>query len=79
MACNPTEYTRITNKLGQEVVFYEHPSYGDEYPVIAVIHEYKVAVCTDFYDTDDMVAEHGEYTPAYMHGEVACQWEFDIV
>lgn len=30
MAENPTEVSRMYNRFGQEVIFYEHPIYGDE-------------------------------------------------
>jgi hypothetical protein len=77
MTLNPTEYSRIVNQREQEVVFYEHPLLGDEYPVIAVFPDLEVAVVTDFYDTEDMY-EGSEYLPVYMHGEVRCAWEYDL-
>jgi len=63
MSFNPTVYGEIINSKGQEIVFVEHPTKGDEYPVIAVCHELQVAGVTDFFELDDMVAEHGEYEP----------------
>lgn len=77
MALNPTEYDRVTNQLGQEVVFYEHPIVGDDLPVIAVFHEQKVAAITGFYDTGDFY-EGSEYLPVCMHGEVDCAYNFGI-
>lgn len=78
MALEPTVYGQIVNALGQTVTFVEHPIEGDEYPVIAVFKDLEMAFATDFFETDDMMASHGEYTPAYMHGECEPQWEFDL-
>jgi hypothetical protein len=63
MSFNPTEYGSMTNSQGQKIVFVEHPTKGDEYPVIAVCHELELAGVTDFFELDDMMAEHGEYEP----------------
>ena len=63
MSHNPTMYGEMTNSKGQQIVFVEHPTRGDEYPVIAVCHELKRAAATDFFDLDDMMAGHGEYEP----------------
>jgi len=60
---DPTEYGSMINSQGQKIVFVEHPLKGDEYPVIAVCHELKRAEVTDFFELDDMMAEHGEYEP----------------
>jgi hypothetical protein len=65
----PTEYGRMTNSLGQEIVFVEHPHYGDESFVIAVCHELKLAANTDFFELDDMTADHGEYEPVFIDGK----------
>lgn len=43
MALKPTEYERMVNSLGQEIVFYEHPIKGDEAEVICVCHELELA------------------------------------
>jgi hypothetical protein len=77
MALNPTKYGDVVNQLGQTVEFYEHPTRGDEHPVIAVIHELSVAYVTDFYDTEDFY-EGSEYNPVYAHGEMLCAWEADL-
>ena len=63
MSFNPTEYGLMINSQGQKIVFVEHPTKGDEYPVIAVCHELELAGATDFFELDDMMAEHGEYEP----------------
>ena len=78
MACNPFEIDEIINARDQKVTFIEHPSGGDLSQVIAVFKGLKLAFETDFFETDDMMASHGEYTPAYMHGECKSQWEFDL-
>lgn len=63
MDWNPTEYGRIINSKGQEIVFYEHPTKGDEEFVICVCHKLQLAEYSDFYEIDDMMASHGEYEP----------------
>jgi hypothetical protein len=63
MSHKPTVYGEMTNSHGQKIVFVEHPTRGDEYPVIAVCHVLKLAGTTDFFELDDMTAEHGEYEP----------------
>jgi len=60
---NPSEYGTMINSKKQKIVFVEHPIRGDEYPVIAVCHELQLAAATDFFELDDMMAEHGEYEP----------------
>lgn len=63
MDWNPTEYGRMINSKGQEIVFYEHPTRGDEEFVICVCHKLELAEYSDFFGIDDMIAEHGEYEP----------------
>ena len=63
MSYEPTEYDSMTNSRGQKIIFVEHPTRGDEYPVIAVCHELKRAASTDFFELDDMMADHGGYEP----------------
>jgi hypothetical protein len=70
MEAEPTEYDRMTNSIGQEIVFYEHPYKGDEFPVIIVCHELKLADYTDFMETDDMMEEHKEYEPSFVDGKL---------
>lgn len=76
MANDPTEYDRTTNQLGQTVVFVEHPFKGDEYPVIAVFPEEKIAVATDFYDTGDFY-EGSEYMPVVVDGQGYSYFEIE--
>jgi hypothetical protein len=70
MEHNPTEYDRMINSYGQEIVFYEHPLKGDEFPVIIVCHELELADYTDFMETTDMMAEHKEYEPSFIKGQL---------
>ncbi len=75
MALKPTVYDTIVNQEGQTIEFVEHPLQGDEYPVIAIYHKEKIAVCTDFWDCGDFY-EGSEYNPVYMHGTLRSAWEF---
>lgn len=70
MSQNPTKYGSMMNDLGQLIDFYEHPVLGDEAQVIAVNDELQLASYTGFYDLDDMTAEHGEYQPSFVNGEL---------
>lgn len=65
----PTEYGKMTNSLNQEITFYEHPHYGEDSFVIAVCHELKLASNTEFFELDDMIAEHKEYEPLFINGK----------
>ena len=76
MALNPTIYCTITNKEGQVMDLIEHPTKGDEYPIIIVYHAEKLAVCSDFYDTDDMTGGQ-DYEPVYMYGEMNLRFEIE--
>jgi len=77
MTLKPTLYDTIVNQLGQRIDLYEHPTKGDSYPVIAVYDEEKLAVCTDFWDTEDFY-EGSDYNLCYMHGELKSAWELDL-
>jgi hypothetical protein len=68
MAHNPTEYGRMVNSIGQEIVFVEHPTKGDETPVICVCHDLKLACYSTFYELEDMTADHKEYEPSFQGG-----------
>lgn len=77
MEAEPTIYDRMTNSIGQEIVFYEHPYKGDEFPVIIVCHELKLADYTDFMETTDMMEDHKEYEPSFVDGKLHIGgWEF---
>lgn len=77
MDFKPTIIGSVINQLGQVITFVEHPVLGDEYPVIAVFHEFELAVNTEFFDMDDMYPG-SEYLPVYRDGEVKCAWDFGL-
>jgi hypothetical protein len=66
---NPSEYGRMINSLGQEIIFVEHPTRGDEAPVICVCNELELAAYSTFYELDDMLADHKEYEPSFQDGQ----------
>lgn len=68
-ALEPTIYGHMTNSIGQLIEFVEHPTRGDEYPVICICHELQIAVASDFWELDDMTADHGEYEPIFIDGD----------
>lgn len=70
MSHNPTVYGEFTNNLGQVITFVEHPIRGDEFPVICVSHELRLAGVSTFFELDDMTAEHGEYAPSFVDGKL---------
>ena len=70
MAYSPTIYDAMVNSLGQEIVFVEHPLKGDMSPIICVCHELKIAEYSMFWETDDMMADHGEYEPSFHNGKL---------
>jgi hypothetical protein len=63
MSLNPYLIDRMINSKGQEIHFLEHPTRGDEEQVICACPALGVAAYSGFYETDDMLAEHGEYEP----------------
>tara|TARA_R110002126_G_scaffold4749_2_gene24708 strand:- start:195 stop:437 length:243 start_codon:yes stop_codon:yes gene_type:complete len=67
---NPTSYGKMINKQGQEIEFFEHPIFGDETEVIVASHELQLASYSTFFDTHDMTAEHGEYQPSFVDGQL---------
>ena len=70
MSQNPTKYGQMTNSLGQLIEFYEHPTRGEVAPVICACHELQLADYSGFFETDDMTADHGEYEPSFVNGEL---------
>lgn len=68
MNLNPTSYGKMTNSIGQEIEFFEHPLRGDEVEVICVCHDLKLAQYSTFFETDDMEASHGAYEPSFVNG-----------
>jgi hypothetical protein len=69
IANTPTKYGEMVNSIGQKIEFVEHPTRGDEHPVIAVCHELELAASTDFYELDDMTADHKEYEPSFQNNK----------
>jgi len=76
MALKPTVYCSIANTLGQSFDLVEHPIKGDEYTVIIMYHEEKLAVDSEFWDTEDMES-NSDYMPVYMYGEMHLAYELD--
>ena len=76
MNLNPTKYGEIMNNKGQLIEFYEHPIYGQDAPVIAVCHALQIASKTDFFELDDMISKHGEYTPVFIDDSIHYGYEF---
>ena len=70
IAHNPTVYDTLVNQLGQTIEFVEHPTRGDEAMVICVCHELELADFSTFYETDDMMADHKEYEPSFVDGDL---------
>lgn len=70
MSRKPTSYGTMINTQGQTIEFFEHPLFGDEFPVIIVCHELGLADHTDFMDIDDMIEDHKEYEPSFIDGKL---------
>lgn len=74
MSNSPFEYERMTNTIGQEIVFYEHPLRGDEATIIVVFPAFEAAFSSDFYDLNDMT-EIIDYMPFLINGELSYGYE----
>jgi hypothetical protein len=77
MALKPTVLTKFTNREGQEIELVEHPTQGDLSPVIIVYHDEKIAVISDFFDTNDLLGG-ADYEPIYMYGEMNLAYEIGL-
>jgi hypothetical protein len=66
MALEPTVYHEFTNSLDQRVLLVEHPTLGQDAPVVCVFPDLKLAFASDFFDCDDMIADHKEYEPVVL-------------
>ena len=66
---NPTSYGKMINSKDQEIEFFEHPTLGDGYPIIAVCHKLELAASTTFWETEDMISDHKEYEPSFQNGK----------
>lgn len=73
----PFKYGSYTNSKGQNIDFYEHPIHGDDVPVVAVCDELEIACSTEFYELDDMIAEHKEYEPIFVNNELKYGYELE--
>ncbi|AGO47666.1 hypothetical protein Phi4:1_gp129 [Cellulophaga phage phi4:1] len=77
IALKPTVLTTIKNQIGQTIEIVEHPTKGDSSPTIAIFHEEKEAVLTDFFDTEDLY-EGSDYNPVYMNGKINLAYELGL-
>jgi hypothetical protein len=77
----PSVYHEMINSQGHHILFVEHPFFGDEYPVIIMFTEHEKAFNSEFYDLDDMLAEHGEYEPLLITDEeekIQCVFGYEL-
>jgi hypothetical protein len=77
----PTIYHTFVNSQGKQIQFVEHPFDGDEYPIIIMFMEDRKAFNSEFYDLDDMLAEHGEYEPLLITDEeekIQCVFGYEL-
>lgn len=68
LAQQPTVLGTHVNVLEQTITFYEHPTKGDDFFIMAGIGDYIFQ--TSFFELDDMTADHGEYTPQIFAGSL---------
>lgn len=64
----PHEYERLINSLGQEIVFYEHPTFGDMDSIFVYFPKEDRLFDSNFFELDDMLADHKEYEPVIVDG-----------
>lgn len=74
MKQKPCELYRMKNRFNQEVVFYEHPTKGDEAPVLAIIGD--TAFNTGFWDCGSFF-EDSDYNPILYNGMVICDFQVE--
>ena len=74
MKQKPCELHRLVNRFDQEVIFYEHPTKGDEAPVIGVIGD--TAFNTGFWDCGSFF-EDSDYNPILFNGIAICSFQVD--
>jgi hypothetical protein len=73
---NASLLSSMTNEMQQRVEFYEHPTYGDMYPVIVSFPDFKLAFVSEFYDLDDMMSEStDEYRPFLINNDLVLGYE----
>lgn len=69
----PTKIAQYINQLGQKVTILEHPIYGSDSSLLALIEG--VMAVTGFYDCDDFRSNTGlitEYMPCLVDGKIDC-------
>ena len=76
MLSEPTELGSMVNSKGQLVKFYEHPTKGDEAPIIVSFDNLGFAFHSDFFDTADM-EEIGDYEQVLVGGQLKCGYELE--
>jgi len=75
MAHKPTKIHEGYNQRKQAITYYEHPIGGDMDCIIAVFNKQRVAVLTDFFDTEDFYTD-SDYNPILLDdGSVVCAFE----
>lgn len=73
----PSVLGSFTNVLGQQIEFLEHPTKGDEYPILLRYTD-ATGNCnvfeSEFFDTEDMYLG-SDYEPIYIFGEMLNRFE----
>jgi hypothetical protein len=76
LSLKPTKLSHMINQKKQLVFFYEHPELGEDAPIYGEING--EVFNTEFFDLDDMMAEHGEYAPILLNnGTLGCYFEVE--
>ena len=58
---DPHIFGRFINSLGQEIVVYEDPDYGDDMPVVVASTEHQVAEYSEWAEYCSEIGLGGEY------------------
>jgi hypothetical protein len=72
---NPTQLGYIFNQLGQLILFFEHPTLGDDYPVLCLMPDANI-YATEFFDMGDFY-EGSDYLPVLHQG--AAMYHYEIM
>lgn len=75
MSKKPYVYDGFVNSMNQMVVLLEHPTEGDDAPVIVSFPEHGVMFDSGFMETDDMKNMDGDYVPHLVDGEMKLSYE----
>jgi hypothetical protein len=75
LSLKPTLLETFTNKLGQKVEFYEHPTNGDLSPVYCLING--ILADTEFFETCDLNYLDSDYQPLLINDKIVCSFELD--